>query len=143
MSVLEVAFPNLALDGYRVTSPVDPAYNCVAWAVGDPSRWWCPDAAGEYYWPPTAIRDESVDAFVAAFATLGFTPTDDPALESDAVKVAIYARSGLPTHVARQLSSGRWTSKLGHSEDIEHAYHGLTGVVFGQVAMILKRPTGG
>ncbi len=140
MSVLEVAFPNLADDGYRITSPVDPAYNCVAWATEESDRWWGPDVTGEHYWPPSVTREETLDAFVAAFATLGYLSSDSARLEPDFVKVAVFAKSGLPTHVARQLPSGRWTSKLGHSEDIEHVLHGLTGLVFGQVAVVLKRP---
>jgi hypothetical protein len=49
---LEGAFPNLAADGYTVASPKTQAYNCVAWAAGDVSRWWEPGI----YWPgPTVI----------------------------------------------------------------------------------------
>jgi len=40
---------------------------------------------------------------------------------------------------AYQLS-GRWASKLGRSEDIEHALHDLTGTAYGKVVLIMKRP---
>ena len=41
--------------------------------------------------------------------------------------VAIYQSGGLPTHAARQLSDGNWTSKLGPNIDITHSLSGLEG----------------
>ena len=46
---------------------------------------------------------------------------------------------GIPTHAARQLRSGRWTSKLGQAEDIEHELRALEGAIHGAVVLILKR----
>jgi len=46
---------------------------------------------------------------------------------------------GEPTHVARQLPSGRWTSKMGFLEDIEHTVDALRGFYYGAVTQILKR----
>lgn len=56
-------------------------------------------------------------------------------------KIAIYIDShGKPTHAARQLSSGKWTSKLGQLEDIEHSnLDDVTGLHYGSVGAILKR----
>jgi hypothetical protein len=45
-----------------------------------------------------------------------------------------------PLYAARQLPNGRWTSKLGEWEDIEHALHDLTGMVYGSVVLVMKRP---
>ena len=43
-------------------------------------------------------------------------------LESSWDEIVIYGdEHGWPTHVARQLHDGSWTSKLGASEDIAHA----------------------
>jgi hypothetical protein len=47
---------------------------------------------------------------------------------------------GVPTHAARLLPSGLWTSKLGEWEDIEHDLLALEGDVYGTVALLLKRP---
>jgi hypothetical protein len=47
---------------------------------------------------------------------------------------------GFPTHAAWQLGSGRWTSKLGELEDIEHALRDLEGTEYGAVALVMKRP---
>jgi hypothetical protein len=61
--------------------------------------------------------------------------------EPDFEKVALFADAqGKPTHAARQLSSGRWTSKLGKKEDLEHALHALSGAVYGSVVLVMKRP---
>jgi hypothetical protein len=55
--------------------------------------------------------------------------------------VALFvATTGCPTHAARQLASGRWTSKLGKAEDIEHELRDLEGDVYSSVVLVLKRP---
>ncbi len=140
MTPLEFIFPNLAAGGCRVTSPVHPRYNCIAWSAGEDHRWWWPDPLGLAHWPLGVSRDESLPTFAAAYATLGYAPTTDASLEPATEKVALYSRGGVPTHGCRQLPNGRWTSKLGEAEDIEHALDGLTGAICGDVVPILKRP---
>ena len=55
-------------------------------------------------------------------------------------KIAIYARDDFPLHVARQLSNGRWTSKLGLKVDINHENLScLEGGDLGYVAKIMRR----
>lgn len=137
---LELAFPGLAGSGYSITSPCAFEYNCIAWAAGEDDRWWWPDAAGVSYWPAEAPREESLPAFSMAFATIGFAPSASPQFETNVIKIAIYARSGIPTHASRQLPNGNWTSKLGQSEDIEHTLAALVGSAYGDVAMILAKP---
>lgn len=140
MNPLEMAFPELVVTGYCVTSPATLAYNCLGWAAGEEDRWWWPDAASVSYWPAGVPREETIPAFVAAYATIGFVPSTNSNLEPNVIKVAIYARSGIPTHAARQLPNGNWSSKLGPSEDIEHTLAGLVGSVYGEVAMVLAKP---
>jgi hypothetical protein len=41
-------------------------------------------------------------------------------LEPGFLKVALYGTGLTYTHAARQLADGKWTSKLGKGEDIEH-----------------------
>ena len=122
-------------------SPAIEEYNCVVWVVGESDRWWWPDLSGTSYWPEHAPREVTVDAFLVAFGVLGFEPCSSEALEEGAEKIAIYINSqGEPTHIARQLGSGRWTSKLGKSEDIEHEFSGLDGSsIYGTIARVLKR----
>lgn len=143
VSPLEQLCPGLVGSGYRVTSPRDRHYNCIAWAADDTRNWWWPsqDAEAEY-WPPGIPRVRTLEAFRAVFAGLGYAPCDIAAPEPGFEKVALYANElGLPTHAARQLSGGRWTSKLGRAEDIEHALHDLEGDLYGTVVLLMKRPT--
>ena len=139
MNPLEHAFPSLAGSGYTVTSAASENYNCIAWAAGENDRWWWPDSMSDSYWPTGIPREETLASFVAAYGTLGYELTSSAELEGGVGKVAIYARSGLPTHAARQLSNGRWTSKLGRGEDIEHALPDLVGGTYGDVAVIMAR----
>lgn len=141
MNPLEIVFPGLVGTGYTVTSLPTLEYNCIAWAAGEDDRWWWPDAASVSYWPIGVPREESIPAFAAAFATVGFAPSTNPNLEPNIIKIAIYARSGIPTHAARQLANGNWSSKLGQSEDIEHTLASLVGSIYGDVAMILANPS--
>jgi hypothetical protein len=140
---IELVFPGLRGTAYQVTSPPDDTSNCIAWATGDTTRWWWPHEpvpGRRVYWPPGVAREETLEAFCAALATLGYAVCDDERLEPGYEKVALFALVGAPKHAARQLPNGRWTSKLGPMEDIEHALHDLTGMVYGSVVLVLKRP---
>jgi hypothetical protein len=138
---IELSFPNLIIDGYAITSPATPDYNCIAWAAEDNQAWWWPDQQLCYYWPTEIPRKEALEFFIMAYKTLGYSVCEDPAYENNFEKIAIFANSaGKPTHAARQLHSGKWTSKLGSSEDIEHALDGVSGSEYGSVAVIMKRP---
>jgi hypothetical protein len=132
------ALPRLRADNHRETSPASWQYNCIAWAAGVTDAWWWPIPGR--YWPPDVPREESRAAFVAAFGTLGYAPGASPILESGIEKVALYASDNAPTHAARQLPSGIWTSKLGPAIDIEHAtLEVVAGGVYGEVIAILSR----
>lgn len=140
---IETCFPGLRVSAYRVTSPVSRQYNCIAWAAGDPKRWWWPDRDPDndtVFWPSGVPMNETVEAFVAAFATLGYRVCANEGLEPGIEKVALFAVGVVATHASRQLSNGRWTSKLGLSEDIEHDLHAIAGDVYGAVVRILARP---
>lgn len=140
---LDAIFPRLAHGGYAVTSARSKRYNCVAWAAGDDGRWWWPGPNVEVeYWPDRVPRVETLDAFQAAFASLGYVVCAAEHFESGFEKIAIFANDTMtPKHAARQLPDGRWTSKLGNLEDIEHALHDLEGNEYGAVQVIMKRPT--
>jgi hypothetical protein len=142
VNLLEQLFPRLAGSGYRITSPSNRDYNCIAWAAGDSLNWWWPGTNPNLeYWPPGVLRDETLDAFRDAFASLGYGICTREDVEPGFEKVALYASSqGFPTHAARQLANGRWTSKLGNLEDIEHVLSDLEGDEYGSVVLILKRP---
>jgi hypothetical protein len=131
------------LPTYQLTSPDTIDYNCAAWAAEDSENLWWPDAQNIHYWPPGVKREETLEAFQTAYQTLGYEVTQNDNLEKGFQKIAIYTGSNqVPKHVARQISNGKWTSKLGQDEDIEH--DNLQGLVgnpgYGEVACIMKRP---
>jgi hypothetical protein len=139
---LQAAFPGLRTTPYRVTSPAEPAYNCIAWAAGATTDWWWPiDDVRKSFWPSGVPRETTLDAFTAAFRSLGYIAGADDGLEPGFEKVALFAdRAAVPTHAARQLPNGRWTSKLGQAEDIEHGLRALEGDIYGSVVAIFRRP---
>jgi hypothetical protein len=140
-SLLESIFPGLAQGPYSVTSPISKRYNCIAWATGDPGRWWWPGPnIDEEYWPASVERVETLDAFRDVFVSLGYVVCADESQEPGHEKVALFADAdNSPKHAARQLPTGRWTSKLGVLEDIEHDLHALEGAEYGTVVLVLKR----
>ncbi len=135
------AFPRLFPENHEITSPSTPRYHCIAWAAGDDERSWWPDIDEVAYWPDTVARIEALEAFVDAFRTLGYLPCEDGELEPGYEKVALYANQGSPTHAARQLPDGRWSSKLGRSVDIAHTIDALDGPLYGTIVLYLRRQT--
>ena len=138
---IETVFPSLTPSNYRITSPESPDYNCIAWAAGTDERWWWPDNQYTAYWPEEVPREETLAAFIQAYSVEGYVPCGTSDYESGFEKIAIYAdERGKPTHAARQTQAGRWTSKLGNWEDIEHDRpDNLAGRNYGVVTVIMKR----
>lgn len=137
--------PNLNANNSRITSEARNAYNCIAWAAGDTRRWWWPiRLPGVNYWPRGVPREETIDAFIAAFATVGYSPCADGTLQDGVEKIALYAIDTgsrlLPRHAARQLESGEWTSKLGRFEDVSHnSVVDVNGPVYGAPVCFMSR----
>jgi len=142
----EAVFPNLRRENYHVTSCDDPFYNCIAYAAEVYDKWWWPVEADGTDWPESLPEYVTLEVFVSAFRTKGYSECNDndTTVEAGMEKVAIYAYDdGEPTHAAKQLPSGTWSSKLGGWEDIEHAtLEDLEGddPAYGKVARVLKRP---
>lgn len=133
-------FPHLADDHYKFTSPIDPSYNCIGWAAEDTKRFWWPGPDPQTYWPPSLTRQETIEAFVEAFNLLGYTVCTDGSHNSKYQKLVLYAKGNKPTHMARQLSDGTWTSKLGSEEDIIHATpKGVEGPAYGAAILYFAK----
>jgi hypothetical protein len=132
-------FPRLTLANYRVTSPATIDYNCVAWAAEDTENWWQPGL----FWIPRdwPENDFGLGALENVFRSLGYVDClSDTGLEPAYQKVALYGSGLVYTHAARQLPSGKWTSKLGKGEDIEHdTPNDVAGGVYGEVMQVMKR----
>ena len=153
-------FPKLLTDSSaKKTSCSTPQYNCIAWAAEfDQDRWWQPIKEESWdHWPDGVPDDCSFDSFIILFEKMGYKKCGmDSRPEIFYEKVALYYSDEkiLPsltedvgfTHVARQLASGAWTSKLSADEDIRHgsldSLEGNNGHEYGKVKQILKRPCG-
>jgi hypothetical protein len=135
---IEQDFPNLVIDGYRITSCPTRNYNCIAWAAGVSDDWW--DPADGYTWPDGAPREYTKEALIEMYRVIGFEICVGGHLEAGFDKVALYADGDDWTHAARQLDNGKWTSKLGGNVDIEHnSPEGVSATIYGQVLCYMKR----
>ena len=74
--------------------------------------------------------------------SLGYEKGNDFGLETGIEKVAIFVdKDFLPTHAARQLEDGAWTSKLGEEEDIMHIQlEHVSGQIYGLPVLVMRRP---
>lgn len=143
-AIVDRAFPSAAGAGYFLRSPQDPIYNCIAWAASVTNiAWWpTPSPVAGAFWPDGAPREQTLAAFLQAFATLGYEDCGmDGSLESNYERIAIYATTdGKPQHAARQLRDGVWTSKLGQYRDIHHSTpDAIENEAYGRVVRIMRR----
>jgi hypothetical protein len=139
---IENIAPKLATEQYEITSSESDAYNCIGWALYDTRQWWWYTPQYGCYWPPGISRNNNPQAIARIFEIHGYQHCDSPDVESGFEKVALYEHPvyGIE-HVTRQLETGRWTSKIGEWEDIEHeTAKSLEGIEYGLVAAFMKRP---
>ncbi len=144
------AFPGLKSDpDFKITSPQNPNYNCIAWAYHYDNRWMWPGgietkyADGFHFWPDGVGDTTDVSAFIDAFKMKGFEICENADFENGYRKIALYVKPGTTecTHASRQKGDGRWTSKLGPSHDIQHGTpYTIEGSVYGKVYCIMKVP---
>lgn len=139
------AFPGLCYDKhFKITSPEDPDYNCIAWSFSRKDCWLWPDedVDGVDIWPQEAANNPTLRFFIDAYKTGGFTVCNSEQLEESKEKIALYAHPDTEecTHASRQLPNGLWTSKLGPSFDITHSTpYTIQGRLYGMVACIMSR----
>jgi hypothetical protein len=140
---LELEIPALkGGNGYRDTSEETLVYNCLSWALGitwtryEPT----PRCAG-YYWFPGVPRKWDEPTLKKVFEIHKFRVTDNYELEPGYEKVVFYVDSaGIPTHFARQLPNGKWTSKMGDLNDIEHdTLEIIINPRYGNPGLVMKR----
>ena len=149
---LDKLFTQLVCDRNTITSTQTIDYNCVAWALGIQNQW-CepfgvivPAPPPDYCWTDHRPPDSLLSTYVTFFESHGFELSDDDVLEKGYAKVTIYLLDGMFTHVARQLSNGRWTSKIGKLEDIQHALAEIESPEdqpygYGRASVFMKRRT--
>lgn len=134
-------FPNLHSGYFEITSEATVEYNCIAWAAGATDAHWWPDPWYNSYWPEDAPREETIDAFIKAYETLGYSTCSTADFENNFEKIAIYAdHNNSPKHAARQIRKDVWSSKLGNCQDIAHSLEGVSGKSYGDIVVYMKRP---
>jgi hypothetical protein len=135
---LRCLFPKMTLYNFSCTSPKTIDYNCIAWAYGINSEWFQPG----WNWPIPCQQGNTIDAYVQLFSSIGYISCKDASLEEGFEKIALYTdtENGELKHAARQLATGKWTSKLGEYIDIEHDNTGvLEGPSYGHATIFMKR----
>lgn len=145
-------FPNLKDDKFfKISSPEDPNYNCIAWAFHLFQNRWMEPPAGTYipeldavtWWPEGATEGTDISCLVEAFQKNSFQLCDSWEHESGYIKVALYHNptNNCWTHASRESRSGKyWLSKLGQSNDIHHGTpFSIEGAFYGKVYCFLKR----
>lgn len=148
--MIQSLFPELVNDKYfKLTSPQDPCYNCIAWAYSYKDRWMWPPGGSPAkvldavtYWPNENASDD-ISEFIRAFKEgKGYEICENADYEKGYQKIALYVEKGTTTctHAARQLTNGCWTSKLGPEQDIQHGTpYTIEGNTYGEVYCIMKR----
>lgn len=119
------------------SSRASRVYNCIAYALDFENCCWWPHK--DAYWPPGCPDEATIESFECAFATQGYEPCCDGNLQEGYEKIALYADTKGPTHAAKQLSDGRWSSKCGQNVDIEHKLNELEGPCYGRIVMFFHR----
>jgi len=130
-AVRKVGFPALGPD-YEVVGPGTSSYNCIAWSLHDTHDW---------VWPGNTLK-----AFDQLNTKHGFQkmPKMDFRVQPGVEKIVLYGKvvngRTVPTHQARQMADGTWTSKLGKMAVIRHATpDSLDGPDYGHPVAVYSR----
>lgn len=143
------AFPNISLSNSTVVGFGTSRYNCAGYAFGDTKRWWWPSSPeyGEYeYWPEGFSRNHSVQNFDELFEAVNATEVPEKFwndVHPGWVSIALYVDDdNVPMHLARLADDGRWISKTGAEELIEHEHlEDIGGGLYGHVAKVYSMKT--
>ena len=131
--------PTTLIEPLEVTSVATGNYNCIAWALENTSLFYWTGPKEFFYWPDNLPREETIDSFVQLFSLHGFEICAHALKEKGFTKIALFAKDNIPTHAARQLPNGQWTSKLGSLEDVRHSLSAISGGIYGSVVVVMKR----
>ena len=125
------------VDWKNASDPGD-AYNCVGFAVGV-LKWWQPPVRADDgtilnptdYWPAKVPELFTIEAYIQAIKTVGFTICDSPSWDLSYQKIVLYydvGKGAVPSffkHAAIQTHPDVWESKLGLGSDIKHSIDSL------------------
>ena len=130
-----------------VSSETSTAYNCMPglWEPHSPGS----IAEDQGHWPVGLPHDRAPETLRTLFQREGFVDCENGDLDPNSVKIALYQAQESDgsyrwTHVARQLKTGLWTSKLGSSYEATHRNpEDLDGRLYGAVFAYMAKPRRG
>jgi hypothetical protein len=147
MSFSDPQFPNSFQYPFQPTSQQTWDYNCIAWAYGVNNKWFWPlppppnSPITKWFWPPNIPSVVNINSFIKLFESIGYEICADELLEEGYLKIAIYEINNTPTHAAKQLPNGLWSSKLGPNVDVSHTIETTkNSSVYGNVSVFMRRP---
>jgi hypothetical protein len=132
------AFPHLGAE-FEVLGPASKTYNCIAWTINVTDHW---------VWPGRKDQPATVSDFDTLYGQHGYRRVSGLNYQRVAgvEKIVLYGKSKAdgttePTHGARQLSDGSWSSKLGQLPLIRHLEPtDLDGSAYGVPVALYTRP---
>jgi hypothetical protein len=144
-------WPNTRYHPLVIKSPKTIKYNCAAFAVGQEDYWFeCADeslkqlylGSCEFHWPENILQNASLNAYIELYEQHGFEKLSS--LNADFVggvtKIALYGKGDDFMHASKQMPDGRWASKLGPLQDVEHDnLRVLEGPTYGMVKAIMQK----
>jgi len=101
---LQALFPGLQSSPFRVTSPGRRQIQLHRLGCKRFERLVVADGRRTAGWPSTVVRELTLDAFTAAFATLGYVGGADESVEPGMEKVALFA----DPHELQHMPRGNW-----------------------------------
>jgi hypothetical protein len=118
------------------------SYNCVAWALGEIEWLEMSRFIKKFNLKPP--YNESAYGYAKVFEEYyGFEFCDNGEFEAGYEKIVLYEKEGSFQHIALLKENGKWTTKFGDFEDVEHnaiediAYEGYGG--YGTPKIYMKR----
>jgi len=137
--LLPEQFPDLKEGvNFTQTSPVDPNYNCLSWAVALNFSAFKNEIG--CYWPWKHIPDDTVEGWEAVLSLFGFVRCESSENRPGYEKAAILEDENGDLHACRQGRTGKWKSKLGElGPDIDHDDLHCLKNPYGDVVRIMER----
>lgn len=124
---------------FYFTSPADPKYNCLAWALSCNTQTFDNHVGCSWAWKE--IPSDTAEGWATFCERHGFVRVLGNNIEflPGIEKIAILEKDG-ELHAARQDGSGLWKSKMGEiGPDIDHTDLTSLRSVYGEVVHVLQR----
>jgi hypothetical protein len=145
MTQQEIAekWPNLLLGtNFCYSSYKKRGYNCVAYALGVENKDWDMLVFAKMFGLNKNDLDHSANGYAIIFREkFGFEICQESEKEEGFKKIALYENNeGDFKHLSLQLENGKWTSKMGVYEDINHRdLNSISGDFYGHPVMFMKK----